>query len=171
MTVADQKAVEQTLMRELEQDEKGYVDALLERAEAMILMRIPDAVNRSKVDFQYRVVLTMVESEAVARVLRAPGGGLYKYETEGTYTYSVNTAVASGLLEITQRDWQALSGGTSGWGGATAVMDGYAQRMGRSQWSPDVSREFLMSFKRAAFPNPPAAPELGVPRWEGWKLP
>ena len=35
-----------------------------------------------------------------ARVLRAPGGGLYKYETEGTYTYSINDAVASNCSKV-----------------------------------------------------------------------
>ena len=169
MAIAERLDVERTLMRDLEDDEARWVGALLERAEALILLRMPDAVNRCRVDYPFRVALTMVECEAVARVLRAPGGGLYKYETEGTYTYSVNQAVASGLLEITQRDWQALEGGVGGWGSAAPVLDGYARNRRGGEWSPDVSKTFLMSFRRASVPDKPAAPELGLQRWEGWR--
>ena len=128
MTVATLDDVQGSLMRYLEDDEKPWVQALLDRAEALILSRMPDAVNRCRVDYSFSVIMRMVEAESVSRVLRAPGGGLYKYETEGTYTYSVNQAVASGILEITDRDWQALNGGASGWGVAGAEMDGYARR-------------------------------------------
>lgn len=169
MTVAERLDVERTLMRELEADESRWVDALLERAEALILLRMPEAVNRCRVDYQFRVALIMVECEAVSRVLRAPGGGLYKYETEGTYTYSINQAVASGLLEITPKDWQILEGGTGGWGSASPVLDGYARNRRGGAWSPDVPNSFLMSFRRPSVPDKPAAPELGLQRWEGWR--
>lgn len=168
MAVAERLDVERTLMRELEDDEARWVDALLERAEALILLRMPDAVNRCRTDYAFRVALIFVECEAVSRVLRAPGGGLYKYETEGTYTYSINSAVASGLLEITPKDWQALEGGVGGWGGVAPVMDGYARNRHGGGWSPDVSKSFLMSFRPASVPDKPAAPELGLQRWEGW---
>lgn len=128
MTVATLGDVQGSLMRYLEDDEKVWVQALLDRAEALILSRMPDAVNRCRVDYSFSIIMRMVEAESVSRVLRAPGGGLYKYETEGTYTYSVNQAVASGILEITDRDWRALQAGTSGWGVAGAEMDGYARR-------------------------------------------
>ena len=121
MTVATLEDVQGSLMRYLEDDEKPWVQALLDRAEALILSRMPDAVNRCRVDYSFSVIMRMVEAESVSR-------GLYKYETEGTYTYSVNQAVASGILEITDRDWQALQSGTSGWGVAGAEMDGYARR-------------------------------------------
>ena len=50
MTVANRQSVEQALLRELEPDELKWVDALLERAEALVLLRMPDAVHRAKVD-------------------------------------------------------------------------------------------------------------------------
>lgn len=168
MTVANKESVEQALLRELEADEVRWVSALLEKAEALILMRMPDAVNRARVDYPFRVVLTSVEAEAACRVLRAPGGGLYKYETEGTYTYSVNMAVASGLLEITASDWEALSGGTAGYGSQNATMDGYARRRFAGQGEVGRNVEFLLSFKAAETPEPPAACELGLRRWDGW---
>ena len=67
MTVANRQSVEQALLRELEPDELKWVDALLERAEALVLLRMPDAVNRAKVDYPFRVVLTAVEAESVSR--------------------------------------------------------------------------------------------------------
>ena len=127
MSIASNGDVEASLMRFLEDDEKPWVQALLDRAEALILSKMSDAVNRCRTDFYFMTIMKSVEAEAVSRVLRAPGGGLYKYETEGTYTYSVNQAVASGILEITPRDWDALFGGTKGWAVAGAEMDGYAQ--------------------------------------------
>lgn len=170
MAVAERLDVERTLMRDLEEDETRWVDALIERAEALILLRMPEAVNRARADYQFRVALIYVECEAVSRVLRAPGGGLYKYETEGTYTYSINSAVASGLLEITPKDWQVLDGGVGGWGGASPVLDGYARNRRGGEWSPDVPKSFLTSFRPAAVPDKPAAPELGLRRWDGgWR--
>lgn len=168
MTVANRESVEQAMLRELEADEVRWVDALLEKAEALILMRIPDAVNRARADYPFRVALTAVEAEAASRVLRAPGGGLYKYETEGTYTYSVNMAVASGLLEITDKDWLTLSGGTAGWGSQNAVMDGYAQRLYGGGGEAANNVRLLLSFEAAEVPERPAASELGLQRWDGW---
>lgn len=128
MAVAGLDDVQASLLRFLEDDEKPWVQALLDRAEALILAKMSGAVNRCRTDFYFMSVMKMVEAEAVSRVLRAPGGGLYKYETEGTYTYSVNQAVASGILEITQRDWDALTGGASGYAVAGAEMDAYARK-------------------------------------------
>ena len=171
MTVANRQSVEQALLRELEPDELKWVDALLERAEALVLLRMPDAVNRAKVDYPFRVVLTAVEAESVSRVLRAPGGGLYKYETEGTYTYSVNQAVASGLLEITPKDWDVLNGGFGGYGGQHAMMDGYAQRMYRTDDSRTAhDNRLLLGYAANAHPDVPVARELGLERWDGWRL-
>ena len=51
MTVATLDDVQGSLMRYLEDDEKPWVQALLDRAEALILSRMPDAVNRCRVDY------------------------------------------------------------------------------------------------------------------------
>ena len=76
MTVATLDDVQGSLMRYLEDDEKVWVQALLDRAEALILSRMPDAVNRCRVDYSFSVIMRMVEAESVSRVLSAPGGGL-----------------------------------------------------------------------------------------------
>ena len=53
MTVATLDDVQGSLMRYLEDDEKTWVQALLDRAEALILSRMPDAVNRCRVDYSF----------------------------------------------------------------------------------------------------------------------
>lgn len=128
MTAASSADVERALLRHLEEDELQWVQSMLDYVEATVRLRLPTAVDRAATDAAYSLVLSHVEAEAVARVLRAPGGGLYKYETEGTYTYSVNQAVASGLLEVTEKEWALLSTplGTTGYGSMTPVMGEYA---------------------------------------------
>lgn len=125
MTQATPADVAAALLRDLEEDEAKYVQAALDYVEALIVTRILDAIARATQDEHYRIILVRVESEAVARLLRAPGGGLYKYETEGTYTYSVNSAVASGLLEITDAEWLILGGVEGSYGTLGFTGDGY----------------------------------------------
>lgn len=125
MTQATPADVAAALLRDLEEDEAKYVQAALDYVEALIVTRVPDAIARATQDEHYRIILVRVESEAVARLLRAPGGGLYKYETEGTYTYSVNSAVASGLLEITDAEWLILGGVEGPYGTLNFTGDGY----------------------------------------------
>lgn len=129
MTLANQQDVEQALTRELEAEETPWVQAMLTYIEALITTRLPDALTRAAANPAWRTIVIHVEAEATARVLRAPGGGLYSYETEGTYTYSINKAVASGILEVTDAEWKALTAGTNKWTALDPVMDGYAARV------------------------------------------
>ena len=85
MTVASVADVEQALMRSVDAaDEAPYVEGMLEYVEATILLAIPDALDKAKARKPYETVLKRVEAEAVCRVLRAPAGGVMKYETGGT---------------------------------------------------------------------------------------
>lgn len=127
MTLATPGDVGIALMRELGSDEVGFVQPMLDYIESLVMLRAPQAIEAARTDIAQRKVVVRVEAEAVARVLRAPAGGVMKYETEGTYTYSVNQAVASGLLELTVDDWRALRRGVTGWGSVNQVMDGYAR--------------------------------------------
>lgn len=47
-----------------------------------------------------------VEAEAVLRLVRNPEG--FASETDGDYTYEVIQSLASGVLEITADEWEAL---------------------------------------------------------------
>ena len=69
-----------------------------------------------------------IEAEAVARVLRADDGGIYRSETEDGYSYQLNYMVASGLLDILEKDWKNLAQATGSGRYRTAApaTDGYA---------------------------------------------
>ena len=45
-------------------------------------------------------------------MLRADDGGIYKSETEDGYSYQLNYMVASGLLDILEKDWKNLAQAT-----------------------------------------------------------
>lgn len=125
--VVDVTHVEQALQRELDKDERPWVGAMLDYLEALVELKCEGLSERAMQPGALQVVYRMVLGEAAARVLRSPSGGLYKYETEGTYTYSINQAVASGVLELTDRDWDNLKGGSGGWGSHDPSMDGYVR--------------------------------------------
>lgn len=111
MAVAVDRDVEVSLLRELTPGEKEYVPQLLDRAESMILSRVSDAVGRAQSDSVFRSTLVAVEAEMVARVLRSPNSGIYQSETEGNYSYRINWQVASGLLDVLDREWERLGVG------------------------------------------------------------
>ena len=69
-----------------------------------------------------------IEAEAVARVLRADDGGIYRSETEDGYSYQLNYMVASGLLDILEKDWKNLAQATGSGRFRTVApaTDGYA---------------------------------------------
>lgn len=122
--IASSANVEAALQRELTTDEKQYVDGLLLRAERILVSRLPDLRARAEEDPIFSALVADIESEAVARVLRAPGNGIIRQEAEGNYSYSINLRVASGLLEILADEWARL--GVSTWRSIAPETDGYA---------------------------------------------
>ena len=81
-----------------------------------------------------------IEAEAVARVLRADDGGIYRSETEDGYSYQLNYMVASGLLDILEKDWKNLAQATGSGRFRTVApaTDGYAAARYRS-WGPNIA--------------------------------
>lgn len=128
MSIVDHAAVEQALMRELEDDERPWIQAQIDYLESLIALRSPEILDEASQGGAMGVVLRFIVGEAVARVMRSPSGGLYRYETEGTYTYSINQAVASGVLELTDRDWGNLQSAGSGFHVHNPTYGGYARR-------------------------------------------
>lgn len=108
MAVAVSEHVAVSLMRELTVPEEQYVGKLLDRVENMILSKIPNAVRLADENEVFSANLITVEADAVARVLRAPDNGVYRRETEGNYSYDINMAVASGILEVRAKEWELL---------------------------------------------------------------
>lgn len=97
-------AVEAWLLRPLSEVETQYVDRLLERA----LRLITGALTRSGVgiDDVDPAALIDVQASMVARVLRNPDG--FRSESDGQYSYQLDSASASGRLEVTDSDLELL---------------------------------------------------------------
>lgn len=123
MAIATPQDVETSLMRPLTEAESLYVGALLDRAERLLLPRIPDLETRATDDPQFRLLVADVEAEMLARVLRAPDSGIMRQEAEGNYSYSLNLQVASGLLDVLAVEWEKL--GIGPWRSVAPATDGY----------------------------------------------
>lgn len=126
-TLASPADVELSLLRTLTATEREYVAALLRRAEALLRVRIPDLVEKAEADAGYREIVVAIEAEAVARVFRNPSA--IRQEAEGNYSYTVNFEVASGLLDILDREWDRLGMGV-GFGSIRPATDAYLASRG-----------------------------------------
>jgi len=140
MTIATPEDIATSLLRGLTESEADLTVPLLERVEARITARIPDLADRIT-DVTFKKLVAEIEAEAVARVLRAPDGGLYTSETEGEYSYQLNSVLASGALDITDTEWGRL---LSPWGSVAPETDGYLAT--RGYWHVPPDRRFQYSW-------------------------
>lgn len=95
---------------EIPEESYPRIERLLADAELIIRSRVLDLdarVSAGRIDPE---LLVMIEAGAVLRVLKNPRG--FTQETDGNYSYTINGAVASGLLEIVDSEWSML--GASG---------------------------------------------------------
>ena len=76
MALATQQDVEVSMLRPLSETEMRYLSDLLERAERLLLARIPDLLERAAGGRPSLQLVADIESEMVARVLRAPDNGI-----------------------------------------------------------------------------------------------
>lgn len=132
-TLASPLDVETSLLRTLTETESQYVAALLLRAENLIKIRIPELLERAAEDPGFRAIVIVVEAEAVSRVFRNKDA--IRQESEGNYSYTVNYEVASGFLDILDREWDRLGMGV-GFGSILPATDGYLS--GRFGGRPDL---------------------------------
>lgn len=139
LTIASVEDVKNALRRDFRGDEESHVSSLLERAENLIRVRYRrlDELTLDEVVFD---LVRNIEAEAVARVLRADDGGIYRSETEDGYSYQLNYMVASGLLDILEKDWKNLAQATGSGRFRTVApaTDGYAAARYRG-WGPNIS--------------------------------
>ena len=150
LTIASAEDVKSALRRDFRGDEESHVSSLLEKAENLIRVRYRrlDELTLDEIVFD---LVRNIEAEAVARVLRADDGGIYKSETEDGYSYQLNYMVASGLLDILEKDWKNLAQATGSGRFRTVApaTDGYAAARYRS-WGPNISlspdRQFQYSW-------------------------
>ena len=127
LTIASVEDVKNALRRDFRGDEESHVSSLLAKAENLIRIRYRrlDELTLDEVVFD---LVRNIEAEAVARVLRADDGGIYRSETEDGYSYQLNYMVASGLLDILEKDWKNLAQATGSGRFRTVApaTDGYA---------------------------------------------
>ena len=91
--------------RELTTEEAALVELRLAEVERKIKRRIPDLATRV-IDEDYLADVIQVESDTVLRLVRNPEG--YLSETDGNYTYMLQSGSTPGALEITTEDWETL---------------------------------------------------------------
>ena len=106
MAYAQLSDVQDRLGRPLTDDEKTQAETLLDDVELEIRARIPDLDEKITAGDLDESVVIRVEASAVRRVIKNPDG--YTSETDGDYTYQINYQLASGELEITDKEWGLL---------------------------------------------------------------
>lgn len=82
------------------------IERRLEQVERMIRRRIPDLDDKVSASATFKDDLVDIEADAVLRLVRNPEG--YMSETDGTYTYMLQSDLSSGKLEILADEWQIL---------------------------------------------------------------
>lgn len=127
LTIASVEDVKSALRRDFRGDEESHVSSLLAKAENLIRIRYR-RLDELTLDEAVFDLVRNIEAEAVARVLRADDGGIYRSETEDGYSYQLNYMVASGLLDILEKDWKNLAQATGSGRYRTVApaTDGYA---------------------------------------------
>lgn len=87
-------------------EESALIGVRLNDVERMIRRRIPDLdtqVTDGDIDL---ADLKQVEADAVLRLVRNPEG--YLSETDGSYTYMLQSDLATGKLVVTPEEWEML---------------------------------------------------------------
>jgi hypothetical protein len=105
-TYATTADVAVSLGRSMTAEETTAATGLLPRAELLITRRIADLTARIAADAALEDVVVMVESDAVARVLRNPNG-VYQ-ERIDDYSFTRDQAVSAGTLYISDDEWDML---------------------------------------------------------------
>lgn len=95
-----------------DEDTDDRVETLLERAELIILQHFPDLDDRIADGRSPLLLVKQVEVEMVLGVLRNPNGWQSQSQTVGglSQSYTINVAVASGLLRFTEDQQLLVSG-------------------------------------------------------------
>lgn len=135
MSIATVNDVEVALRRPIAEGDARVVEKLLDRVELRIKARWRNLSELVALDSVARGIVSQVEAESVARVLRDESGGLYKSETEDGYRYELNFLAASARLDVLRSDMDELARVLDGgrYRSVGPVTDGYAaQRYGGS---------------------------------------
>lgn len=92
--------------KEPEPEVLALIDRRLEQVERMIRRRVVDIDTKVVASATFEADLIDIEADAVLRLVRNPEG--YMSESDGTYTYQLQTDLSSGKLEILDEEWEIL---------------------------------------------------------------
>lgn len=128
MAIATVPDVEVALRRPISEGDARIVEKLLDRVELRIKARWRNVSELVALDSVARGIVSQVEAESVARVLRDESGGLYKSESEDGYRYELNFLAASARLDVLRSDMDELARVLDGgrYRSVAPVTDGYA---------------------------------------------
>lgn len=106
--------------------DEDKVFALLEQAEAEILVEFPDLATRVADGRTKLVLLVRVEAEMVASVMRNPRAYVSQSEGVGSLSssHTINVEVASGLLSMTDKHRAFIRGEPVSGGAAFTIRPG-----------------------------------------------
>lgn len=92
--------------KEPEPEVMVLIERRLEQVERMIRRRIPtlDALVAASETFEADLI--DIEADCVLRLVRNPEG--YLSETDGTYTYQLQSDLSSGRLQVLDEEWTIL---------------------------------------------------------------
>lgn len=92
--------------KEPEPEVMVLIERRLEQVERMIRRRIVDLDRLVEESEIFEADLIDIEADAVLRLVRNPEG--YLSETDGAYTYQLQSDLSSGRLEILDDEWVTL---------------------------------------------------------------
>lgn len=106
MAYATSADVEARLGRTLDSSESQIVTARLGDAELIIKSRIPDLSTKITDGKIIQAAVVMVEADMVLRLVKNPDG--FAQETDGNYSYTLHSDIASGRLSVLPHEWALL---------------------------------------------------------------
>ncbi|AGS82703.1 head-to-tail adaptor [Mycobacterium phage AnnaL29] len=92
--------------KEPEPEVMALIGRRLEQVERMIKRRIPTLELQAATDATFKADLIDIEADAVLRLVRNPEG--YLSETDGAYTYQLQSDLSQGRLVILDEEWETL---------------------------------------------------------------
>lgn len=87
-------------------EEAALIEVRLNDVERMIKRRIADLDAKVLAGDVLEADLIQVEADSVLRLIRNPEG--YLSETDGSYTYMLQSDLATGKLQVLPEEWEAL---------------------------------------------------------------
>lgn len=106
MAYASASDVEVRWARTPTDEEAALIEVRLDDVERMIKRRIPDLDAQVTAGTIAEDDLIQVEADTVLRLVRNPEG--YTSETDGNYTYMLQSGLTSGRLDILPEEWVIL---------------------------------------------------------------